>query len=77
MTIRIFEARKKPTSKSGKDKKVGKVMGEYKKGTLKTNTGKKVTDKKQAFAIAASEAGLNETSKKLVNESLEDFLNNL
>ncbi len=36
--------------------KVGKVMGEFKSGTLKTSAGPKVTDKKQAVAIALSEA---------------------
>lgn len=37
-------------------KKVAKVMHEKKKGTLKTGSGKKVTSKKQAIAIALSEA---------------------
>jgi len=31
-------------------------MGEFKRGTLRTSSGKKVTDKKQAMAIAMSEA---------------------
>ena len=38
-------------------KKVRKVMKEYKSGTLKSGSGKKVTDKKQAVAIAMSESG--------------------
>lgn len=38
-------------------KKVAKVMREYKAGKLKSSSGKKVTDKKQAMAIAMSEAG--------------------
>ena len=38
-----------------KDAKVGKVMGEFKRGTLKSSSGKKVTDRKQALAIANSE----------------------
>lgn len=37
-------------------KKVEKVMNEYKKGELKTSHGKKVTDHDQAIAIALSEA---------------------
>ena len=37
-------------------KKVGTAMTEMKKGSLKTGTGKKVTDKKQAIAIGLSEA---------------------
>ena len=42
--------------KSG-NKKIKKVMGEFKKGKLKSGTSKKkVTNKKQAIAIALSEA---------------------
>lgn len=44
--------------------KVGKVMGEYKEGTLKSSSGKKVTSKKQAVAIAMSEAGMSKDRKK-------------
>lgn len=38
--------------------KVGKVMGEYKRGTLHSGSkkGPKVTNRKQAIAIAMSEA---------------------
>jgi len=36
--------------------KVKKVMGEYKKGKLKSSSGRKVTNRKQAVAIALSEA---------------------
>lgn len=39
------------------DKKVKKVMKEYKAGTLKSGSGQKVTDRKQAVAIAMSESG--------------------
>jgi hypothetical protein len=38
------------------DKKVHKVMKEYKEGTLKSGHGGKVKDRKQAVAIALSEA---------------------
>ena len=34
--------------------KVKKVMGEYKKGKLKSSSGKKVKNRKQAIAIALS-----------------------
>lgn len=37
-------------------KKVRKVMKEYKSGSLKSGSGKKVTSKDQAVAIAMSEA---------------------
>ena len=51
---------KKPTTKSGKAAKVGKVMAEWKAGELKSGSkkGPAVTSKKQAIAIAMSEAGM-------------------
>ena len=36
--------------------KVEKVMGEFKEGTLKSGSGQKVTNRKQAIAIGLSEA---------------------
>jgi hypothetical protein len=36
--------------------KVKKVMGEFKSGSLKSSSGQKVTNPKQAVAIALSEA---------------------
>ena len=36
--------------------KVGEVMEEMKEGKLKSSSGKKVTDRKQAIAIGLSEA---------------------
>jgi hypothetical protein len=51
--------RKKTPAQKKSDKKVGKVLGEWKAGTL--NSGSKkgpiVTSRKQAIAIALSEAG--------------------
>ena len=44
--------------------KVKKVMEEYKEGKLKTSQGKKVTGRKQAIAIALSEARQSEQSPK-------------
>jgi hypothetical protein len=38
-------------------KKVHKVMKEYKSGKLKSGSGAKVTSRKQAVAIAMSESG--------------------
>tara|TARA_R100001594_G_scaffold8907_5_gene22284 strand:- start:2364 stop:2792 length:429 start_codon:yes stop_codon:yes gene_type:complete len=40
---------------SSRDAKIAKVMGEFKRGTLKSSSGKKVTNRKQALAIANSE----------------------
>lgn len=38
--------------------KIKKVMEEFKAGTLKSSAGTKITDRKQAIAIAMSEAGI-------------------
>jgi hypothetical protein len=51
-----------------KQKKFGKVMGEFGEGKLKTSAGKKVTDKKQAAAIAFSEVGESKDGKKKKKE---------
>ena len=37
-------------------KKIGKVMGEYKEGKLKSSSGQKVKSRDQAIAIAMSES---------------------
>jgi len=43
------------TAKKG-DAKIAKVMHEFKEGKLKSGSGHKVTKRKQAVAIALSEA---------------------
>ena len=46
-------------------KKIGKVMGEFKEGTLHSGKGGKVVkNPKQAIAIALSEAGMAKKGKK-------------
>lgn len=48
-----------------KQAKIGKVMGEYKEGTLHSGKGGKVvTNPKQAIAIAMSEASKKARYKK-------------
>ena len=54
----------KPATKTGKKRKVKKVMDEWKEGKLKTNAGKSVKDQKQAVAIALSESGQSYKDKK-------------
>jgi hypothetical protein len=46
------------------EKKVGKVMGEYKEGKLKMRSGQKVKSRDQAVAIAMSEAAKSARYKK-------------
>ena len=53
-------------------KKVAKVMREYKGGKLKSGSGAKVKSRKQAIAIALSEAG-----KKGASGSRRQTLTNL
>lgn len=50
-------AKKKPTTKAGKQAKVKKVMGEFKRGELKSSSGQTVKKRDQAVAIALSESG--------------------
>lgn len=49
-------------TKAKMQRKVKKVMREYKAGALKSSSGEKVTSQKQAVAIAMSEA--RQTAKK-------------
>ena len=63
--IKLEDNMKKPTTKKGKMAKVGKVMHEFKTGTL--HSGKKgpvVKSPKQAIAIALSESGMSKKKKK-------------
>lgn len=45
-------------------RKIGKVMGEFKRAKLRSSSGKKVTNPKQAIAIALSEAGKSKPKTK-------------
>ncbi len=47
-----------------KKNKVGKVMKEFASGKLKSSSGKKVTNPKQAKAIALSEAGMSKSKSR-------------
>ncbi len=45
-------------------RKVGKVMHEFKEGKLRSSSGDKVTKRKQAVAIALSESGQSREQRK-------------
>ncbi len=51
----VFEVMAK--AQSARNSKVSQVMEEFEEGKLKSSSGKKVTSRKQALAIALSEAG--------------------
>ncbi len=56
---------KKPTTKAGKEKKMGKVMTEFKAGKLHSGKGGPVVkNKKQGLAIALSVSGLGKKKGK-------------
>jgi hypothetical protein len=56
-------------AESKREKKISKVMGEFKEGTLKSGgSGKKVTNPKQAIAIALSEANAMSQGGMMYNE---------
>jgi len=57
-------ARHTKAARKRKQPKVRKVLGEFTSGKLKSSSGRKVTSKKQAIAIALSEAGLAKKRKK-------------
>lgn len=56
--------KKKPTTKTGKQRKVRKVLREFKQGDLKSFGGSRVKSRKQAIAIGLSEAGLSKKRKE-------------
>jgi hypothetical protein len=49
-------AKRAASSKSKGKRKVHAVMKEYKRGSLKSSSGQKVSSRKQAVAIALNEA---------------------
>ena len=51
-------------SSTAQKRKVEKVLHEYKEGSLKSGSGRKVKSPKQAVAIAMSESGQSKRRKK-------------
>lgn len=58
-----MEERDDAKKMTSKQKKIAKVMREFKAGTLKGSDKKPITNRKQAIAIALSEAGLSRQGK--------------
>jgi hypothetical protein len=52
-----------PRTKAGKQRKVATVMHEFGQDKLKSSSGRKVTNPKQAVAIALSESGQSNGAK--------------
>lgn len=55
------------------EKKVAKVMGEYKRGKLKSSSGQKVKSREQAIAIAMSEAGMAKAIDDGVKKAVKKY----
>lgn len=60
----MLEESLKTMTKKEKQKKIARVMREFKGGTLKSSSGEPVKSPQQALAIALSEAGMTRKLKK-------------
>lgn len=61
-------------TKKQKQAKISKVLREFKAGTLKSSSGEKVTNQRQALAIALSEAGMSVPKKDASEEYMRAFI---
>ena len=61
-------------TKKEKQAKLRKVLRESKAGTLKSSSGEKVTNQRQALAIALSEAGMTMKKKDASEEYMRAFI---
>lgn len=69
-----LEGREDAKKMSAKQKKIAKVMREFKAGTLKGSDKKPITNYKQAVAIALSEAGMSMKKKDASEEYMRAFI---
>ncbi len=61
-------------TKKEKQAKLRKVLREFKAGTLKSSSGEKVTNQRQALAIALSSAGMTMKKKDASEEYMRAFI---
>jgi hypothetical protein len=61
-------------TKKQKQAKIARVLREFKAGTLKSSSGEKITNYKQAVAVALSEAGMSMPKKDASEEYMRAFI---
>lgn len=69
-----MENREDAKKMSAKQKKIAKVMREFKAGTLKSSSGQPITNYKQAVAVALSEAGMSMKKKDASEDYMRAFI---
>jgi len=61
-------------TKKQKQAKISRTMREFKAGTLKSSGGEKITNYKQAVAVALSQAGMSMPKKDASEEYMRAFI---
>jgi len=61
-------------TKKQKQAKIARVMREFKAGTLKSSSGERIANYKQAVAVALSEAGMSMPKKDASEEYMRAFI---
>jgi hypothetical protein len=61
-------------NKKQRQAKIRKTLREFKAGTLKSSSGEKVTNERQALAIALSSAGVKMKKKDASEEYMRAFI---
>lgn len=61
-------------TKKQKQAKIRKVLREFKAGTLKSSSGEKITNYKQAVAVALSSAGMSMPKKDASEDYMRAFI---